>query len=316
HSPDAMTLSEAVRREDGRALDMRLLYMNRKAREGQPNPDEAIGRLCSELWPDMVSNGSFQACMRVLDSGDGEQGEFFWTDDATYRPAGYEWRAVRVGSEVLLWVLRDVSDRLRREQAVAEVYERVVQSLTAATMARELGDEDVMATELAAALAAAKVLATRELPAVPAPKTAASPPPPARVQADGPVRTLICDDDPVVRRVLRLALDGAYGFTVVAEAADGREAVAQAELLQPDLVLIDLTMPVMSGDEAIPLVRQAAPDTTVVVISGLLENAVAPQVEALGAAAYVEKGTPVRVILERLRDVLGVAPGPSPDPLK
>lgn len=75
-------------------------------------------------------------------------------------------------------------------------------------------------------------------------------------------------------------------------------------------------MPVMSGDEAIPLVRQAAPDTTVVVISGLLENAVAPQVEALGAAAYVEKGTPVRVILERLRDVLGVAPGPSPDPLK
>lgn len=179
HSPDAMTLSEAVRREDGRALDMRLLYMNRKAREGQPNPDEAIGELCSVLWPDMVSNGSFQACMRVLDSGDGEQGDFFWTDDATYRPAGYEWRAVRVGSEVLLWVLRDVSDRLRREQAVAEVYERVVQSLTAATMARELGDEDVMATELAAALAAAKVLATRELPAVPAPKTAASPPPPA-----------------------------------------------------------------------------------------------------------------------------------------
>lgn len=113
HSPDGMTLSEAVRREDGRAVDMRLLYMNCKAREGQPDPDEAIGGLCSALWPGMVSNGSFQACMRVLDSGEGEQGTFYWTDEATYRPAGYEWRAVRVGSEVLLWVLRDVSDRLR-----------------------------------------------------------------------------------------------------------------------------------------------------------------------------------------------------------
>lgn len=309
HAPDGMTLSEAVRREDGRAVDMRLLYMNRKAREGQPDPDEAVGELCSVLWPTMVSNGSFQACMRVLDSGEGEEGDFSWTDEATYRPAGYEWRAVRVGSEVLLWVLRDVSDRLRREQAVMEVYERVVQSLTAATMARELGDEDVVTTELAAALAAAKVLATRELPALPEPTRAVSPSAPARVRAEGTVRTLICDDDPVIRLMLRLALEGADRFTVVAEVGDGREAVAQAELLQPDLLLIDLTMPVMSGDEAIPLVRRVAPNTTIVVMSGLLAESVAPQVEALGAAAYLEKGTPVRVILERLNDVLGL-----PDP--
>lgn len=323
HSPDAMTLSEAVRGEDGRAVDMRLLYMNRKAREGQPDPDEAIGRLCSVLWPGMVSNGTFQACMRILDSGEGEQGDFHWTDGATYRPAGYEWRAVRVGGEVLLWVLRDVSDRLRREKAVMEVYERVVQSLTAATMARELGHEDVVATELAAALGAAKVLATRELPDLPEPVTAVSPSAPARVQAEGPVRTLICDDDPVIRQILRLALDGADGFTVVAEAGDGREAVAQAELLQPALVLIDLTMPVMSGAEAIPLVRRVAPDATVVVMSGLLAKSVATQVEGLGAAAYLEKGTPVREILERLSDLLGLPgpggshrEGPSSDPPK
>lgn len=190
------------------------------------------------------------------------------------------------------------------------MYERVVQSLTAATMARELGAEDVVDTELAAALAAAKVLATRELPALPEPTAAVSPSAPARVQAEGTVRTLICDDDPVIRLMLRLALEGADRFTVVAEVGDGREAVAQAGLLQPDLVLIDLTMPVMSGDEAIPLVRRVAPDATVVVMSGLLETAVAPQVEALGAAAYLEKGTPVAVILERLSDVLGL-PGPG-----
>ena len=65
--PDAMTLSTAVRDAAGRAVDMRLDYMNAKAREGQPDAQAAIGGLCSELWPGMVENGSFAACMRVLD---------------------------------------------------------------------------------------------------------------------------------------------------------------------------------------------------------------------------------------------------------
>jgi hypothetical protein len=54
--------------------------MNEAARASQkhPPPDEAIGRMCSELWPDMIANGSFAACMRVLDSGIPERGVFEW----------------------------------------------------------------------------------------------------------------------------------------------------------------------------------------------------------------------------------------------
>ena len=77
---------------------MRLRSMNALARTGQPDPDDAIGGLCSELWPQMVVNGSFAACMRVLDSGVPEGGNFWWTADQQYRPAGYWYRAVRIGA--------------------------------------------------------------------------------------------------------------------------------------------------------------------------------------------------------------------------
>jgi two-component system cell cycle sensor histidine kinase/response regulator CckA len=115
--PDAVTLSRAVRDEKGRAVDMVLLWMNGVARSGQPDPGAALGHTCSELWPQMVKNGSFGACMRVLDSGVAEEGEFWWTENDTYRPAGYDYKASRIGHDLLLWVLRDSSAKVK--QAVA-----------------------------------------------------------------------------------------------------------------------------------------------------------------------------------------------------
>jgi diguanylate cyclase (GGDEF)-like protein/PAS domain S-box-containing protein len=112
--PDAVTLSVALRDEMGHAVDMRLLRMNRTARAGQPDPDASIGQLCSELWPQMVVNGSFAACMRVLDTGVSESGEFWWTESQTFRSAGYDYKAERVGTELLLWVLRDNTDLVQR----------------------------------------------------------------------------------------------------------------------------------------------------------------------------------------------------------
>ena len=118
--PDATTVSTAVRNAQGRAVDMTLDYMNAAARTGQPDPAGAIGSLCSELWPQMVRNGSFAACLRVLDNGEPESGEFRWTEEATYRPAGYDYHAVRVGPDTLLWVLRDSTARLRRADLLSE----------------------------------------------------------------------------------------------------------------------------------------------------------------------------------------------------
>ena len=112
--PDAITISEAVRDERGRAVDMVLRYMNERARAGQPDPDAAIGARCSELWPQMLANGSFAACLEVLDGGGTRSGEFLWTEAETYAPAGYDYRAVRLGQDHLLWVLRDNTSVLER----------------------------------------------------------------------------------------------------------------------------------------------------------------------------------------------------------
>ena len=112
--PDAVTISRAVRDPGGRAVDATLLWMNAQARAGQPEPEAAIGGRCAVLWPQMVANGSFAACLRVLDSGRAEQGEFDWTEGESYAISCYEWRASRIGPDLLLWVLRDSSERLRR----------------------------------------------------------------------------------------------------------------------------------------------------------------------------------------------------------
>mgnify|MGYP001340581883 CR=1 FL=1 len=151
--PDAMTLSTAVRDAAGRAVDMRLDYMNAKAREGQPDAQAAIGGLCSELWPGMVENGSFAACMRVLDTGATESGAFNWTESDTYRPAGYDYRAVRVGEDTLLWVLRDNTERLRQEWALAESEARFRAAFEAAPAGMALITADARIAEVNASLA-------------------------------------------------------------------------------------------------------------------------------------------------------------------
>ncbi|WP_411104305.1 SpoIIE family protein phosphatase [Streptomyces sp. cmx-4-9] len=119
--PDAVTVSVAVRDASGAAVDMRLEYMNAAARAGQPDRRAPLGGLCSELWPQMVQNGSFAACMRVLDTGRPEQGAFLWTQASTYRAADYEYQATRVGTDRLVWVLRDNSERVLRAELLAQV---------------------------------------------------------------------------------------------------------------------------------------------------------------------------------------------------
>ncbi len=122
--PDAVTLSTAVRDDTGRAVDMRLDYMNAKARAGQPDPEGTLGGLCSELWPGMVGNGSFRRCLEVLDGAGPAAGSFDWRDAETYEPAGYDYRAVRIGRDTLLWVLHDNTDTLRALWNLAASEER------------------------------------------------------------------------------------------------------------------------------------------------------------------------------------------------
>lgn len=117
------------------------------------------------------------------------------------------------------------------------------------------------------------------------------------------IRTLLVDDAGALRRLLRLALERDGTFEVVGEAADGAAGIQAAEESRPDLVILDLSMPVMDGLEALPRLVASSAHPVVVVMSGFESRRMAKQVEALGAAGYIEKGMPPSQFIDRLLDL-------------
>src|SRR5262245_26606751 len=99
-----------------------------------------------------------------------------------------------------------------------------------------------------------------------------SPPPLGELGAAMVVRVLIADDHGVVRRGLRMFLEDDPELEIVGEARDGAEAVAQAQALKPDVVLMDLLMPVMDGIAATGVIRRELPDTEVIALTSVLED--------------------------------------------
>lgn len=104
-----------------------------------------------------------------------------------------------------------------------------------------------------------------------------------------PIRVLLADDTASVRLLLRGTLEASRAFEVVGEAGDGAQAVEMAAALQPDMVLLDLAMPVLGGMEAIPQIRIRAPDARVVVVSGYAPDRMGSQAVEVGATAFLEK---------------------------
>jgi DNA-binding NarL/FixJ family response regulator len=104
------------------------------------------------------------------------------------------------------------------------------------------------------------------------------------------IRVYLCDDVPEFRSLMRFALEDDQDIEVVGEAADGHGAVSGVRETLPDVVLLDLSMPGYDGLQAIPRLREVAPDTSIVVLSGFTAARMAPQVLAAGAHSYIEKG--------------------------
>jgi len=105
------------------------------------------------------------------------------------------------------------------------------------------------------------------------------------------IRVLIVDDHSVVREGLRMFLVRDPDLEVVGEAADGVEALQQARLLRPDIVIMDLLMPVLDGIAATRAIRRELPETEVLALTSVLESASVVEAIRAGAIGYLLKDT-------------------------
>ena len=119
--------------------------------------------------------------------------------------------------------------------------------------------------------------------------------------ANGVITVVLADDAEDLRLMLRLSLEREGDMQVVAEASGGAEAVRLAALHQPDVLILDLAMPGLSGRETIPAVLSVSPGTQVVVMSGSGRDHAESEVLGLGAAGYMEKGGSTTGIAETIR---------------
>jgi DNA-binding NarL/FixJ family response regulator len=117
------------------------------------------------------------------------------------------------------------------------------------------------------------------------------------------IRVLVVDDHPMVRASLTDLLSEEDAFTVVGECEDGSQVVEASALLKPDIVLMDLSMPVMNGLAATEALRAVQSEPRVVVLTGEGPGA-RPEVVAAGAHALVPKGTRAHALLDCLRTVV------------
>lgn len=125
-----------------------------------------------------------------------------------------------------------------------------------------------------------------------------------RVEADPPIRILVADDHPVVRGGLVALLRTIAGLEVAGEAADGLAAVREAQLVRPDVVLMDVRMPELDGIEATRRIRSAVPDTRVLVLTMHDDDETVFTAMQAGAQGYLLKEAEQDEIVGAIRAVV------------
>src|SRR5215472_481144 len=116
-----------------------------------------------------------------------------------------------------------------------------------------------------------------------------------------PIRVLIVDDHGVVRAGLRLFLSGTAELSVVGEASTGQEAIAQAEALHPEVILMDLVLGEVDGIEATRQIKQRHPDIAIVALTSFVDESKVTEAIQAGAIGYVLKDARPAEVVETIR---------------
>ena len=119
-----------------------------------------------------------------------------------------------------------------------------------------------------------------------------------------PIRILIADDHEIFRRGLRSLLESHPEWEVCGEAIDGQEAVDRAKELNPDIVVLDITMPRLNGLEAAQLIRSEAPHSKMVILSQHEPSLMRQAALSAGASAYVTKSEVSRELMMAIETLL------------
>jgi DNA-binding NarL/FixJ family response regulator len=128
-----------------------------------------------------------------------------------------------------------------------------------------------------------------------------------------PHRILIVDDSAQIRRSLRWVIEQDLGWEVCGEAANGAEGVSAATELKPDVVVLDLSMPVMNGIEAARQLRKLMPETHLLVFTSYPAPCTEEAARSVGIEAFVAKSDGTTTLIQSLQRLAETAPTPPAD---
>jgi DNA-binding NarL/FixJ family response regulator len=116
------------------------------------------------------------------------------------------------------------------------------------------------------------------------------------------MKVLVVDDSPAVRRIVRVLFEDDTAFEVCGEAENGREGLEKAQELRPDLIVMDLSMPVMNGMDAARAIRRIMPNVPIVLLTGHSDLLTLTEARSVGISVVVSK-TEMAVLVEAAREL-------------
>jgi DNA-binding NarL/FixJ family response regulator len=118
---------------------------------------------------------------------------------------------------------------------------------------------------------------------------------------------MVVDDNPAIRRALKNILEFNHDWEVCGEAVDGRDGVEKAKQLSPDLIVLDLSMPIMNGLEAARVLHQIMPQVPLILCSLHTDQVLQKEAHAVGVATVFSKAENMHTLINKARELLGAA---------